>query len=41
MSWLFAAYAIVWAGFFGYAFYLHRKQSAISEEIADLKKQLG
>jgi CcmD family protein len=41
MSWLFAAYAIVWAGFFIYAFHLHKKQKAISEEIADLKKQIG
>jgi CcmD family protein len=41
MSWLFAAYAVVWAAFFLYVYHLQKKQKAISEEIADLKKQLG
>ena len=41
MGWLFAAYAVVWAGFFFYVAHLQRKQKAISEEIADLKKQIG
>jgi CcmD family protein len=41
MGWLFAAYTIVWAGFVIYAFSLHKKQKAISQEIADLKRQLG
>ena len=41
MGWLFAAYAIVWAGFFFYVIHLQKKQKAISEEIADLKRQLG
>lgn len=41
MGWIFAAYAIVWAAFFIYAFSLQKKQAAISEEIADLKRRLG
>jgi CcmD family protein len=40
MGFLFAAYAVVWLVFFIYLFSLHKKQKAISEEIALLRKRL-
>jgi CcmD family protein len=41
MGWLFAAFAIVWLAFFGYAFTLDRKQRQIADEIAGLKSRLS
>ena len=37
---LFAAYAIIWAVFFGYLFLLHNRQKKISREIETLKSTL-
>ena len=33
LSFLFAAYTVIWAFVFGYAFYLHRKQIRLQLEI--------
>ena len=41
MGFLFAAYAVVWLIFFVYLFSLHRKQKAITEEMALLSKKLS
>ncbi|UCH85065.1 MAG: CcmD family protein [Candidatus Latescibacterota bacterium] len=41
MSWLFAAFAIVWLVVFAYLFGLGRKQQAIVREIEGLKARLG
>ena len=40
MGYLFAAYAVVWFTFFVYLFSLHKKQKAISEEMAILQQKL-
>jgi CcmD family protein len=40
MSWLFAAFAVIWVVFFVYLISLDNKQRAISKEIAGLKKKL-
>jgi CcmD family protein len=41
MGFLFAAYAVVWLIFFVYLFTLHKKQKAISDEMALLSKKLS
>jgi len=41
ISYLFAAYTIIWAFVFGYVFYLHRKQRRLQREIDLLKKSRG
>ena len=41
MAYLFAAYAVVWFIFFVYLFSLHKKQKAISEEMALLSRKLS
>ena len=41
MGFLFAAYAVVWLIFFIYLFSLHKRQKAISEEMALLNKKLS
>lgn len=41
MTWLFAAYGIIWIAIFGYVFSLDRKQRALSAEIAALKSKLS
>ena len=38
MSFLFAAYTIIWAVVFGYVFYLYRKQRELQREINLLKE---
>ena len=38
---LFAAYAVVWIGLFGYLLRLGRRSRELEEEIRDLKRQLG
>lgn len=40
MTWLFAAYGIIWIAIFLYVFGLDRKQKALSGEIAALKAKL-
>lgn len=40
MSWLFAAYAVVWLVIFIYVFNLDRQQRALSAEIDELKTKL-
>jgi CcmD family protein len=41
MSFLFAAYSVVWLVFFIYLFSLHKKQKAISEEMALLGNKIS
>jgi len=41
MTWLFAAYAIVWIALFAYIFQLDKKQRALSAEIETLRSKLG
>ena len=41
MGFLFAAYAVVWLVFFIYLLSLHKKQQAISEEMALLVKKVS
>ncbi|UCH43847.1 MAG: CcmD family protein, partial [Dehalococcoidales bacterium] len=38
VSYLFAVYTIIWVIFFGYLFYLHRRQQRLQREIDTLKK---
>jgi CcmD family protein len=40
MSWLFAAYGVIWIAIFLYVFGLDRKQKELSAEIAALKGKL-
>lgn len=40
MTWLFAAYGIIWIAIFLYVFDLHRKQKALSGDIQALKAKL-
>jgi len=34
------AYGIIWAVFFGYSFYLFRRQRGIEEELESLRREL-
>ncbi|HYV55894.1 MAG TPA: CcmD family protein [Candidatus Nitrosopolaris sp.] len=38
---LFAAYAAVWIGLFGYLLRLGRRSRELEEEMRDLRRQLG
>ncbi|HSV07187.1 MAG TPA: CcmD family protein [Candidatus Binatus sp.] len=38
---LFAAYAAVWLGLFGYLLRLGRRSRELEEELRDLRRQLG
>jgi len=38
---LFAAYAAVWIGLFGYLLRLGRRSRELEEELRDLRRQLG
>jgi len=40
MSYLFAAYTIIWAVVFGYVFYLYRKQRKLQRDINSLKDRI-
>jgi CcmD family protein len=40
LPFLFAAFAVVWAGFFGYLFYIHQRSSNLRQEIDELKEEL-
>ena len=40
MSFLFAAYTIIWAVVFGYMFHLYRKQRKLQREIDLIKKTI-
>ncbi|MDA1215811.1 MAG: CcmD family protein [Chloroflexi bacterium] len=40
LPYLFAAFAVVWAGFFGYLFYIHQRNSNLRQEIDELKEEL-
>jgi len=40
LSFLFAAYTIIWAVIFGYVFYLYRKQRKLQREIDLLKETI-
>ena len=41
LPFLFAAYAVTWAGFFSYAFYISRRQSDLRRELESLREQLA
>ena len=41
LPYLFAVYAITWAGFFAYAFFLSRKQAELRREVEALRQALG
>ena len=41
MTWLFAAYGIIWIAIFLYIFGLDRKQRALSAEVDALRAKLG
>ena len=41
LPYLFAVYAITWAGFFAYAFFLSRKQAELRREVERLRQALG
>jgi len=40
MTWLFAAYAVIWIAFSLYVFGLARRQKAVANEITALKQRL-
>lgn len=40
LDYLFAAYSIVWIGFFSYAFSLYRSQDRLMEEVRILKERV-
>lgn len=40
MSYLFAAFAVSWLGFFVYAFFVSRRQLEMQREISALRRQL-
>lgn len=41
MTWLFAAYGVIWIAIFLYIFGLDRKQKELTAEIAALKSKLS
>jgi len=41
VGYLFAVYTIIWVFFFGYLFYLHRKQRRLQREIDTLNKDIA
>lgn len=40
MTWLFAAYGIIWIAIFLYVFSLHRREKDLAADIATLKAKL-
>ena len=40
LPWLFAVYAITWAAFFGYVFFMSRRQREMQREIDALQRAL-
>ena len=40
LTYLYAAYTIIWAGFFGYFVYLHYKLKNIDRDLAVLKSEV-
>ena len=40
IPYLFAAYAITWAVFFGYLFFTSRRQSELEREVRELREEL-
>ncbi len=40
IPYLFAAYAITWAVFFGYLFFTSRRQSELEREVRELREKL-
>ena len=41
LPYLFAVYAIAWAGFFAYAFFLSRKRVELEREVKELQQTLN
>jgi len=41
MTWLIAAYSIIWIAIFVYAFNMDRRQKALASELQQLKSKLG
>ena len=40
LLWLFAVFAVTWAGFFAYAFFVSRRQQELQSQIQDLRNAL-
>ena len=40
LSYLFAAYTVIWAVIFGYVFFIHRKHRGLQREIDLLKEDM-
>ena len=40
LPYLFGGFAIVWLGFFGYVFYLHRRERELRRELEALRREL-
>ena len=41
LSFLFAGFAVVWAGLFAYVFYLHRRGQDLRREVESLRRELA
>lgn len=41
LPFLFGGFAVVWIGFFGYVFYLHRRERELRREIEALRREIG
>ena len=41
LPYLFGGFAVVWVGFFGYVFFLHRRERELRREIEALRRELG
>jgi CcmD family protein len=41
MTWMIAAYTIIWVALFAFFFSLDRRQKALSKELAQIKSKLG
>ncbi|MFC1920132.1 CcmD family protein [Chloroflexota bacterium] len=41
IEYFFAAYTVIWIGFFGYLLFLNRKQSKLRKALELLKKTMG
>ncbi len=41
LPYLFGGFAVVWAGFFGYVFYVHRRERELRREIEAMRRELS
>ncbi len=40
LAFLFAAFAVAWVGFFGYAFFVSRRRQEVQRELRELRREL-